>query len=344
MFDNHQEPQIGRREFLRLSAGALAAGIVASHSKVKAADVAAPPAASSVAAGDRDVTFFVASDTHYGIDQDETNESGNKSAIALLNTLAGQPYPNRDFGVIAEPRAVLVPGDLTDSGTAVNFNGYPRFVYFGSHRDGYVDDFPINGGSGHQLKYPVIEAYGNHDIDSQAGNLLLNGIVRRNGESKIKRTFSVNRLHSAWDWDDVHFVNVNLYPGDAGPANDSLCFLAADLHQNVGDSHRPVIIMQHYGFDDFSREPRWWTDAQRDAYYRVIKRYNIAAIFSGHQHWADRIEWNGINDYVLPRAKGGNNTDGVYAVRMTDRQMIIAHRRLSGAWDHTWTQELCARA
>jgi cytolysin (calcineurin-like family phosphatase) len=344
MPENQLGSMIGRRRFLRLAAGAVVTGAGVSRASGGVAQPATAPSTSLVTAGDRDVTFFVASDTHYGIDQAETNEAGNKSAIAVLNTLAGQSFPSREFGVIAQPRAILIPGDLTDSGTAVNFNGYSRFIGFGSHIDGYIDDFPVNGGKGHQLKYPVIESYGNHDIDNQSNDLVLQGIARRNGESKLKRTFCDNRLHSAWDWDDVRFVNVNLYPGKAGWARDSLPFLAADLRVAVGDSRRPVVIMQHYGFDDFSLEPRWWTDAQRAEFHEVIKNYNVVAIFSGHQHWADRVEWNGINDYVLPRAKGGNNTDGVYAVRMTDRRMIVAHRRLSGAWDHVWTQDLSPRA
>jgi hypothetical protein len=335
---------IGRRQFLRLAAGAAVAGASLSRSSAGVGQPVMTPADSPVAAADRDVTFFVASDTHYGIDQRETNEAGNKSAIGVLNTLAGQSFPGREFGPIAQPRAILIPGDLTDSGTAVNFNGYSRFIVAGSHVDGYIDDIPVNGGEGHQLKYPVIESYGNHDVDNQSDDVVPKGIVRRNGESKLKRAFCDNRLHSAWDWDDVRFVNVNLYPGKAGWANNSLPFLAADLLANVADSRRPVVIMQHYGFDEFSIEPRWWTDAEREEFHETIKNYNVVAIFSGHQHWADRVEWNGINDYVLPRAKGGNDTDGVYAVRMTDRRMIVAHRRLSGAWDHAWTQDLSPRA
>ena len=64
----------------------------------------------------------------------------------------------------------------------------------------------------------------------------------------------------------------------------------------------------------------------------------MAAIFSGHQHWADRIPWRGVNDYVLPRAKGDNGTDGVYAARIVGRRMIVAQRRLSGRWDNVWVQ------
>ena len=309
--------RLTRRSFLRAAAAATVLG-------------------SAAAAAKRDVTFFVASDTHYGQDQWETNEAGNKSAIGLLNGLPGTPFPRAEFGVVGQPRAVLVPGDLTDSGTASNFNGY--WMVHG--HDGYADDWPINGGAGRRLHFPIIEGYGNHDVQNQTGDAVLRGIVARNRQSKLARTFSPDGLHSAWDWDDVRFVNVGLYPGGPGEARDSLTFLKADLARHVGGSGRPVVVMQHYGFDEFSREHRWWTDAERLAYGDAVKPYNVAAIFSGHQHWAHRVAWQGINDYVLPKARGDNGTDGVYAVRITGNQMIVAHHRLSGAWDNVWVQPI----
>jgi cytolysin (calcineurin-like family phosphatase) len=283
----------------------------------------------------RDVTFFIASDTHYGQDQWETNEAGNKSAIAVLNGLPGTAWPTPDLGRVAEPRAVLVPGDLTDSGTGSNLNGY----WLGKAHDGYVDDWPVNGGAKpRQIRFPIIEGYGNHDVHNQTGDAVLKGIIARNKRSKLARTFSADGLHSAWDWDGVRFVNVGLYPGGTGYARESLAFFKDDLARHVGLSGRPVIVMQHYGFDDFSLEPRWWTDAERDAYGDAIKPYSVAAIFSGHQHWAQRLTWRGINNYVLPKAKGDNGTDGVYAVRILGSRMTVAHRRLSGRWDNVWTQ------
>ena len=285
---------------------------------------------------ERDVSFLVASDPHYGQDQWDTDEAANASAIAVLNGLPGTPFPRAEFGVVAPPRAVLVPGDLTDSGTASNFDGY----WFGRRRAGYAADVPVNGGRGpRQLRFPVVEGYGNHDVQNQTGDAVLHGIVTRNRRSTLPgRVFSADGLHSAWDWDDVRFVNVGLYPGGHGEARDSLAFLTADLAAHVGTSGRPVVVMQHYGFDAFSCQERWWTDAERAAYAEAVRPYNVAAIFSGHQHWADRVAWRGINDYVLPRAKGDNGTDGVYAVRILADRMIVAHRRLNGRWDNVWVQ------
>ncbi len=313
---------ISRRSFLRATAAAAAA--------------VAGAAGGATTRPKRDVSFLVVSDLHYGQDQRETNEAANKAAVAVLNGLPGTPFPDAAFGVVAEPRAVLVPGDLTDSGTAGNLDGY----WWGHHRDGYVDDWPVNGGIGGRVRFPLVEGYGNHDVMHQSGDAVLRAVVARNRQSVLRRQFSADGLHSAWDWDDVRLVNVGLYPGGPGLARDSLAFLTADLAAHVGGSGRPVIVMQHYGFDEFSLEKRWWTDAERDAYAAAVGKYNVAAIFSGHQHWADRVAWRGINDYVLPRAKGDNGTDGVYAVRLLGDRMIIAQRRLSGRWDHVWTQAI----
>ena len=96
------KPTFDRREFLIAGGSAIAAGILASTS----------PAAT---ASSRDITFFIASDMHYGLNQDEDNEKLNKDAIRLLNNLAGVDFPKPEFGKIPETRAVLVPGDLTDS-------------------------------------------------------------------------------------------------------------------------------------------------------------------------------------------------------------------------------------
>jgi hypothetical protein len=48
----------------------------------------------------------------------------------------------------------------------------------------------------------------------------------------------------------------------------------------------------HFPKREFGVSGRW-TDAERDEYYNVIKRYNIAAVFSGHHQLADRVDWNG---------------------------------------------------
>ena len=138
----------------------------------------------------------------------------------------------------------------------------------------------------------------------------------------------------------MHFVNLNLYAGGEGDARCSLDFLKKDLADRVDNTGKPVVIVQHYGFDNFSTEDRWWKQAERDAFYKIIKNYNVEAIFTGHDHRCHRVLWNGIPDFVAPRAKGDKGEDGIYAVRMLDKKMIVAQRRLDGAWGNVWIEDL----
>jgi cytolysin (calcineurin-like family phosphatase) len=289
------------------------------------------------AAFGRNVTFFVAADLHYGQEQLEDNEGPNKNAIAIMNNLPGVAFPEKSFGVVAKPRGVLVAGDLTDSGKGVNYDG----KYLDIHVfDGFADDYPVKGGAGVHIHYPVYEGYGNHDVQKQTGDAVLVGIALRNKNRNTPVNVSDNGLHYSWDWDDVHFVNVNVYAGGKGDARDSLSFLQKDLAARAGTSGRPVVIMQHYGFDKLSIEDRWWKQDERDAFYNVIKKYKVVAIFSGHEHLCHRVVWKGIADFVAPRAKGDKGVDGIFAVHMLDKKMIVAQRCLDDTWGDIWMEDL----
>ncbi len=289
----------------------------------------------------RDVTFFVAADLHYGQEQSTNNEQGNKNAIAAMNNLPGTVFPESPFGSVPPPRGVLVAGDLTEKGTGIQYDGNSS----GKHLyDGLIDDYPVKGGAGVHLHYPVYEGYGNHDLKNQPGEAVLKAIVARNTKRGTSVITSSNGLHYSWDWDDVHFINLNIYAGGSGDARESLSFLQTDLADRVGLSARPVIIVQHYGFDKISvstdNNPPWWSQAERDAFYNAVKTYNITAIFTGHAHLSERILWHGIPDFVTPKARGDKGTDGFYAVRILENKMIVAQRRLNGTWGNVWTETL----
>lgn len=65
----------------------------------------------------------------------------------------------------------------------------------------------------------------------------------------------------SWDWGPVHFVALNLYPGDYyhqaaewmhgswKEPEGAFSFLQDDLRRNVGASQRPVVLYHHYGMD-----------------------------------------------------------------------------------------------
>lgn len=165
-----------------------------------------------------------------------------------------------------QPEFVWMLGDMTDAGTRAQWDQYEAV-------------YGLNGE--HLLRYPVMECFGNHDGG-------VDGIVRSNlRERNKKRAIPVNTdslgLHYSWDMNGVHFVNLNLYPGnDWDPSCDwckyfhesfrepqfSLRFLEEDLKLHVGETGRPIILAFHIGFDDFSR--LWWTDNDRERFFQTI--------------------------------------------------------------------------
>ena len=271
-----------------------------------------------------DFTFLVVADTHYGQSMWDDNEAANKATIDSMNALPGTPWPpEANGGTVSAPLAAVVVGDMTDTGEYFNWNGY----WLLRRHDGFREDYGARGEG--RLTYPVLEGYGNHDL-TRGRTVVLEGIKARNALRAGIR-LSPDGLHASWDWGGVHFAHLNLYPGGPGGAHDSLAFLKADLAAQVGASRRPVILIHHYGFDPFSCEARWWTDTEREAYYAAIKDYNVVAIFNGHLHSQQHMQWHGIDAFTAGRAG-----DGCFLlVRVTADQLVVAGHTRQG-WGACW--------
>ena len=69
--------------------------------------------------------------------------------------------------------------------------------------------------------------------------------------------------------------------------------------KNILDTHAPdstmgVFILQHYGWEPFSKEDRWWTEEMRTKMINILCRrdhesqiahpYNVLGILTGHNH------------------------------------------------------------
>jgi hypothetical protein len=187
-------------------------------------------------------------------------------------------------------RGLLIAGDLTMNSNREEFDfylntikGMSRFVYdgVGNHDFYQASDLQKIGGAFKPGILPIPEE------------------IRENIRTRKRTTpKSMERGHHySWDWSDVHFVQLNLYPGNSpgkvgkhdgstilmDPFN-SLQFLADDLRAKVGTSGRPVVLMHHYGLEAFSCQDDWWTAAERNAYWDVIADYNVIAIITGHIH------------------------------------------------------------
>ncbi|MDH4137776.1 MAG: hypothetical protein OEW09_13830, partial [Anaerolineae bacterium] len=241
------------------------------------------------APGERSVHFLVTADLHFGaVDDDDppTYPSYDPATDAELQTLIDE-FRNSSGDI----RGIVIAGDLIDSYPGENGrpSGEEQWQHYQSIRDGYSPYF--------------YDGWGNHDSwsgwhpDELTAEIQYD-VAHRGRDAPINR----GDYHYSWDWDDVHFVQLNLFPGDFSDTDPhgALTWLKQDLVSRVGDSGRPVVIIHHFGFDCFSAGDLynscgqqgdwngWWTEEQRVWYWAGIADFNVVAIFTGHIHGA----WN----------------------------------------------------
>jgi len=272
-----------------------------------------------------DVTFFSVSDSHYEATPEEN--SLKRAAVDRMNALPGIAYP---AGLGSEPvdvpRGVLALGDLIDDGANASLNS--------SQLTQWTNDFGVNGEK--LVMFPVYEGFGNHDLSQS--HLVQNAIKARTQERIGLKLVSSNGLHYSWDWDAVHFVQLNLFPGNVhetpnyGPIHDpeyALDFLKNDLAFNVGGSGRPVIISHHY-------DPRdtWWTENQKSNYYNAITNYNVICIIHGHTG-TGIYKWRGL-DVV----NDGNLGASIFVFHVTSNRLYAAQRKSDNTWGTTLSKPI----
>jgi hypothetical protein len=275
-----------------------------------------------------DVTFIIATDQHYGR---ENNVDINHIVVNQINSLAGTRFPEKfDPGVVRTPRGVIAPGDLLDKGYDPKTSQHKW--------DEWLADFGMDGTDG-VLGFPVFEGIGNHD-GPPVKSIPRNKIRERNKVRKGLTEISENGLHYSWDWDHVHFVNTNLFPGDgpddvmgvSKPDHDpemSLDFLKKDLAKHVGDSRKPVVVITHYGV--LGGMADWWTPEAKERFHQAIANYNVIGIFNGHSHGMDYIMWKDIlTVHCGTTARPDYGHGDFMVIRITEAEMKIIHRRHDG--------------
>lgn len=263
----------------------------------------------------QDFSFILLSDLHFKGDSLHYNRC--KDLIYSINS-------NKEDFVTNTPAFVWVLGDITDTGKEEQWNEY-------------VSLFGLNGDS--LLKYNVFESFGNHD-----GNV--DGYVRAQIKKRNKiRGYNIFTdslgLHYSWNMNGIHFVNLNLYPGNEWEDSCEWCkyfkesfrepqyslsFLEQDLKKNVGNSETPIIIGFHIGFDEFGL--KWWTENQREQFYNVIKNYNILAVFSGHNHQFRSAIWKDIR-VINVESPFNSIIKGEYMKIIIDRRKEISIQHIS---------------
>jgi len=247
--------------------------------------------------GGTDVTFFVAADTHFGV---EGIADLNVRQIDEMNALPGKPLPRQLGGTVQPPRGVLMAGDLTDGGSKAQWREF-------------VAHYGLTGKDG-RLRFPLYECTGNHDRHAFLFRPVLDGVKRRHGS-----------LTYSWDWDDVHLVSLDCYPDAA-----NLRWLKRDLAQ-VG-TVRPVALFFHYPL--LGPYSDWWKQTEKNAFRDAIRGYNVIAIFHGHYHGSGRYKWEGYDVYNVGSPRHSAHSFAV--VRITDTTLTIASRNWDrGTW--RWT-------
>ena len=258
----------------------MASGPVASWLVASVLALALVPNAEAQTA--RSVSFLATADPQFENDPDETEERQRKRSVqlAVMRQLSARVRQGNSNGII-------VAGDLTQNSRIDEFEAYLASIA------GVADR--------------VYDGLGNHDMES--GNccvglghsgyctcpLRIAAAVATRPRQTAKAM--AEGYHYSWDWQDVHVVQLNLYPADGPGAKtyspgNALSFLKRDLAAKVGTSGRPVVLVHHYGMDDFSivearadTAPYGWTPTELAAYWDAIADYNVILIVTGHLHY-----------------------------------------------------------
>jgi len=281
-----------------------------------------------------------------------------RETLRAINSSTNLAWPEElGGGAIPKPRGVLVLGDVIDDGDRVLLGKHqtPRQWFQ------FAADFGLDGTDG-LLNYPVFEIWGNHDGPPAGAEKFGFSFQARLKERNARRqqkgwltNLSTNGLHYSWDWDDVHFVMLGLYPADEqnpmlkryNPVwhnpQGALAFLKEDLARHVATSGRPVVLLSHCGFDT-----DWWHTNDWKAAYDAAKPYNVVLYLYGHTGTGLR-KWSpdGASP-PLDCVNTGQTEKGFFVVQFNGDKLRLAYRIKRGqqeklpdgksrfVWDGAW--------
>lgn len=296
--------------------------------------LAAILACQSIAAT-RDVTFISTSDSHYNYGKGDSINIRDLDTIRAINAITDITWPDDlGGGRINAPKGVLLlgdvinDGDMSRDGVCISQKQYQAFE----------EQFGLDGKDG-ILRFPVFEGWGNHDgppAGSEKNGFSMQAKLKERNKLRKEKGLISNisdaGVNYSWDWDDVHFVNLGIYPADKQREGiryspewhnpqGALSFLKADLEKNVGKSGRLVVLMAHMGFDT-----DWWVKADWADLYNAVKQYNIVLYIFGHSgtgvsNWSldgKGKKWFCIND--------GQTENGFFVIQIKDKELRYGQR------------------
>jgi len=307
---------------------------------------------------ERDVTFLVTSDVHYDAFENEDRNDRVRETLRAINTATNVAWPGElGGGSVRKPLGVLVLGDVIDDGDR---------MYLGKHQTPrqffqFAADFGLDGTDG-LLNCPVFETWGNHDgppVGREKFGFSFQARLKERNQRRQQKgwltNLSTNGLHYSWDWDDVHFVMLGLYPADVqnpllkrySPVwhdpQGALSFLRDDLSRHVGTSGRPVVMLSHCGFDT-----DWWHTNDWRAAYEAVRPYSVALYLYGHTGAGLRKWAPDASSPPLDCVNTGQAEKGFFVVQFSGDRLRLGYRlkrgqqeKLPGGktrflWDGDW--------
>ncbi|MCX6904089.1 MAG: metallophosphoesterase [Verrucomicrobia bacterium] len=165
----------------------------------------------------RNVTLIVTSDVHYDVFENEDRNDRVRDTLRAINAVTNLAWPEAlGGGAVERPRGVLVLGDVIDDGDR-NLDGrHQSPLQFGF----FERDFGLDGTDG-MLKFPVYETWGNHDgppVGHEKFGFSFQAQLKRRNLLRQQQgrlaSLSTNGLFYSWNWDDVHFGMLGMYPAD----------------------------------------------------------------------------------------------------------------------------------
>ncbi len=224
----------------------------------------------------RKLTFAITSDTHF----DMPPESDQWRNVAELNRY--------------DLDGVAIVGDMFD-------HQHPEILELFRRR---YEQSGIDGDS--TIRTQVYLGLGNHDVEPVSHDPVQNEIEKsltlKYMDSILlvqKERDIIESLHKptrnySFDLSGMHFIQTNTWAGDTILGEGGLEWLAKDLKEH-GSKGEPIVLLMHYTFNPKSM--RWINEQERKELAKVLKGYNIKAIFNGHDHHAKKMKWEGFDVY-----------------------------------------------
>lgn len=232
-------------------------------------------------------------------------------------------------------------------------NDYPG--YNGGAIAGASDtDYDAYSGNS-RIKLPVYLSLGNHGIpDSPDGWNYQRDYVSKRFKNAAGLLTYYEHAWSTYMWRSGRYIFLHFglwagshaYQSNTNIDHAKIEWVKSKLQEYLPDSTFGLIVLQHYGWDNFSTNGNWWSKEMRDITLNILCRrdsthqpcnpYNVIAIFTGHKHeqqylkihaGVDKTGKEVIFDNIVFDDAGGDPVHGYSHVYLDEDTMYIHYHK-----------------